>query len=154
MENKKSLTLEDLKGKSAEWLLDWINERYWNSEGCLVGNIFTAYRYKGLPRTYDKCCEFIGLSKLELPIASGFMSIEIESFQKLLVCRQAFLNFIQTLPKQRYCLSYITHSKDNIVIREFHKAFGEEPLLCFPTELCEIFYDNFKEIIEQCKEFI
>lgn len=155
MENKKSLTLEDLKGKSAEWLLDKVNQL--RKEGIISHfyGLLEEYRYKELPCTYDECCEYITLTQLERPIASGFMSIEIEAFQQLLVCREAYLDFNEkSLPQtQIVTRSFIENYDGELVVRELQ--IGQKiPLLCFPAELCERFFGNFKEIIEQCKAFI
>ena len=106
------------------------------------------------PKTYEECCKILGIEDRE----NGYCGYEYEllgEFQKLYICRDAYWKIAgDWIPefrfgKKKYCIM----TKDNKVI----SATVEETnrILVFPTEeMRDEFYDNFKELIEYCKELL
>ena len=112
------------------------------------------------PTTYDECCNILGIEDRE----NGYCGYEWELlgvFQKLYICRNAYwkiageLMGLDKLWKQDYddrCF-IIANSNGNIHTYEYHGT--DNIILAFPTkELRDTFYENFKDLIEQCKEFL
>lgn len=113
------------------------------------------------PKTYEECCEIMGI---EYPVVGGkpdglsastYRITEIRPFIYLLICRDAYWKIAGDwrpefrFGKKKYCIM----TKDNKVI----SATVEETnrILVFPTEkMRDAFYENFKDLIEQCKELL
>ena len=86
----------------------------------------------------------------------------LESFVKLLICRDAYWRIAgeeMELGKpwvpnwedgnMKFCMSY---SSSWI---EFDQYKSKHHILAFPTdEMREAFYENFKDLIEECKELL
>ena len=123
--------------------------------------VFTKIQPK-YPKTHLECCDVLGRT---LPInddVEGYKWELIMNFQRLLVCRDAYWKIAgeqMGLGKPwepdwkdsnfKYCLKKIG---DNI---EKSSEMTISCILAFPTEeIRNIFYNNFKNTIEQCKELL
>ena len=109
---------------------------------------------KEYPKTYKECCEVLDWNHRDYDRV-GYESELLCKFQVLLLCRDAYWKIAgDWIPefrfgKKKYCIM----TKDNNVI----SATVEETnrILTFPTEeMRDAFYENFKELIEQCKELL
>ena len=121
------------------------------------------------PKTYDECCnELINYDKYrEITVAIAGISYKanlINSFTKLLICRDAYWKIAgkqaglgkpweSENPSRHYVFSIENFGgkiqKNAIVARMLNR------ILVFPTEeLRDAFYENFKGLIEQCKELL
>ena len=133
------------------------------------------------PTTYDECAEILGFKPihglaLQLVVSSGFsisdtqicafernLTIRLEYFRKLLICRDAYW----------YCYAkennmpfnwkpeWSSPNQEKFTIRMYdsYRHFGHDKhlhsVLAFPTaEMRDVFYGNFKELIEECKELL
>lgn len=100
------------------------------------------------PKTYEECCDVIGISRheVEIDIPHPYQQNMFNLF-KLLICRDAYWKIagdemglgkpweFRTIDK-----GYFTYSSR---------------LLVFPTvEMRDAFYKNFKELIEQCNKLL
>jgi hypothetical protein len=87
----------------------------------------------------------------------GYKGGLVESFQKLLICRDAYWKLAgnwqpdwKDTSKPKYVLLY---QEGDIILRS--EVFIRTCFLAFPTiEMREEFYNNFKELIENYKEII
>ena len=113
------------------------------------------------PKTYKECCELLSLGEDGRLYTKGYKSSLIQDFQKLLVCRDAYWKVTgeqMGLDKpwnQDYndrCF-IIANSNGNIYTYEYHGSGNV--ILAFPTEeIRDVFYENFKDLIESCKELL
>ena len=118
------------------------------------------------PTTYEECWKVIfevdGETTLkEFHHVSGYYSESLGILQKLLCCRDAYWKIageqmgLDNLwePAIQDTIWGITRSKDEIEKYSCH--YGKTNLLEFPTEeMRDLFFKNFKELIEQCKELL
>ena len=127
------------------------------------GKYYAVRKKPKYPTTYDDCCDVIGISRheVEIDIPRPYQQNMFNLF-KLLICRDAYwkiageyleLNkpwepdFSDDSPKYNIFKyeNKITLSDNNWSNR----------ILVFPTlEMRYAFYENFKDLIEQCKELL
>lgn len=124
------------------------------------------------PKNYKKCCQIVGgiasERHLQYDTIPSYKFEEdlrdsLETLRKLIICRNAYWKIAgeqMGLGKPWEpdwtttfeCMPAIFRFRYNIVcdsIKDYHR------LLVFPTEeMRDAFYDNFKDMIEQCKELL
>lgn len=108
------------------------------------------------PKTYDDCVRVLQLTNFELPTASGYKAIEIEAFQQLIICRDAYWKIAgdwkpnwDDAEESKYAIWV----DSNIFIMGTIETTNT--ILPFPTrEMRDAFYENFKALIEECKELL
>lgn len=114
------------------------------------------------PKTYKECCDVLGLSTMDND-AKGYKDILIVQFQELLIARDAYWKIAgkqmwlgkpwepDWLNAEQDKFVLYTHD-DGICLNRF--VLGHN-VLAFPTaELRDAFYENFKKLIESCKELL
>ena len=126
------------------------------------------------PTTYEDCCKVLGIS-YRAQLSYTYPDVErgniyltkekhlLDAFMKLRICRNAYWKIAgeemglgkpwepdwKHLNRKFYC---IYNSKNNIVK---NVTYGENKILAFPTEeMRDSFYENFKDLIESCKEML
>jgi hypothetical protein len=120
------------------------------------------------PKTYKKCCEVLGMQyNLYLSLSSQNIDGEVEeksygykigsqmnSLYELLVCRDAYWKMAGDWEPSDCQIVYgIRRSCGKF--EKVDDLFGGEMVLEFPSrEMRDAFYENFKELIEVCKELI
>lgn len=128
------------------------------------------------PKTYEECCETLNLTKYPPALApnkSTFISQykdfphyhEIQKLAELLICRDAYWKIageqmglgkswnpdFTNNDEERYGI----YTAENKVKRDFCGVGDVNTVLTFPTEeMRDAFYENFKDLIEQCKELL
>lgn len=116
--------------------------------------VFTkiGYRY---PKTYEECCEVLGLKDSIIEGCLGYEYKLLNAFQKLLMCRDAYWKIAGDWEpdwnniSDKHCI-YVVGGE--IWLKECQTRKCN---LAFPTkEMRDAFYENFKELIEQCKELL
>lgn len=134
------------------------------------GNVINAQKItlekkeKIYPKTYEECCEIVKVEKKhtlegEIIRVNNYKIALLESFQKLLICRDAYWKIAgeemglgkpwEPTMETVYCIS----RNDNVI--ECSYRGGKSNILEFPTpEMRDAFYENFKELIEICKELL
>ena len=137
------------------------------------GNVINATKIvlekkkKEYPKTYEECRDYIE-SCYDEPfcadlIATGYKSKLIESFARLLICRDAYWKIAgeemglgkpwnpdwENIESTKYVIcGYREEIRKDI---SYYIHF----ILAFPTEeMRDAFYENFKELIEICKELL
>ena len=146
------------------------------------GNIINATKIvlekkeKMYPKTYEECCEILGVDSDNFLAITNCYEGEVEttdyerillskfaSLWKLRICRDAYWKLAgekmglgkpwepdwEKGNQSKYC---ICNNSDNI---EKISLFFGNAILSFPTEeMRDAFYENFKELIERCKELL
>ena len=125
------------------------------------------------PSTYEECCKVLRISERvqlsytypEVECSNVYLTGEkhlLDAFIKLRICRNAYWKIAGeqmglgepwepdwTSNKPVYCISVC----ENIIVKG--RWYIDNKILAFPTEeLRDIFYENFKDLIEQCKELL
>ena len=134
------------------------------------GNVIKATKIvleklkKEYPKTYEECCEVIGISRhyVEIDLPQPYQQQMFNLF-KLLICRDAYWKIAgeemglgkswkpdwKNGEQKKYC---IHNYMDNI---RKDSWFFCNAILAFPSkEMRDAFYKNFKDLIEQCKELL
>ena len=116
------------------------------------------------PKTYEECSNIL-LERASVRNNLGYKGYLLVALQKLLVCRDAYwycyakennmpFNWkpdwaMYSGPK--HCIIY----SDNEIKWQGKHFVTETKVLAFPTgEMRDAFYENFKDLIEECKELL
>lgn len=114
------------------------------------------------PKTYGDCCDILGYDPCEDEIncyKSGF----IESFVRILICRNAYWKIAgeELGLGKPWEPDWSTESEIKYVIEVYrdnirkNSQYYTNTTLSFPTKkMRDAFYENFKDLIEKCKEFL
>ena len=117
------------------------------------------------PKTYEECCDVLGYDPSEDEI-SCYKSGLIDSFVRLLICRNAYWKIASE--QMGLGKPWKPDWKDETQVKYMITTFNNEleffssihsyvvgrrnHILSFPTEeMRNAFYENFKNLIEQCK---
>ena len=132
------------------------------------GNVINATKIilekkkKEYPKTYEECRKVLGYDDRETYCVchTGANERLFESLYRLKVCRDAYWK----IAGEEMGLGKPWKPGDNIVfgiirqhgkIQKYNDFIGGSTILEFPTEeMRDAFYENFKEIIESCKELL
>ena len=143
------------------------------------GNVINATKIvlekkkKEYPKTYEECCKVLNLPVRDLDILDNMLDTTeiiysknldrlLNSFRKLLICRDAYWKIAGeemglgvswkpdwSIYEHKFCLG-----TDKYKVIEECVTTGNR-ILAFPTkEMRDAFYENFKELIESCKELL
>ena len=130
------------------------------------GKTFVVRKQPQYPKTYAECCKVVNASPyvtLVYDIHDGqTYSYDVDNLEhyqnvrKLRICRDAYWKLANNwqpnwkdFSTQKYSISV-----DKGEIIKSHRVTGSR-VLVFPTaEMRDIFYENFKELIESCKELL
>ena len=121
------------------------------------------------PESYEECCQHLGFVNNELVFEGDYRETNfptnqwkrlglINRLNKLLICRDAYWKLagdwkpdwaMYSGPK--HCIIY----SDNEIKWQGKHFVTEAKVLAFPTgEMRDAFYENFKNLIEECKELL
>ena len=131
------------------------------NDGLLVEFVKKRHKY---PKTYEECCKVLFPYSIELGkvLTSGYNCELLKKFGELLICRDAYWKIAGEqlgLSKpwepdfkddsDKYFICYIKDEVWKSNIRDCNKV------LVFPTvEMRDAFYENFKDLIEECRGFL
>lgn len=113
------------------------------------------------PKTYEECCKIIGIESWNTLWGEDSTLYEeqtedlINAFIRLKVCRDAYWKIAGNwkYDVNRTEEYFYIVNKCGRVVKEHYMNFNY--VLSFPTEeMRDAFYDNFKELIESCKELL
>ncbi len=135
---------------------------FYDENGNLIGKkIMMRAKKTTYPKTYKECCDVLGIGTIDND-AKGYKHFLLIQFQELIIARDAYWKiageqrgldkrWIPDLENEElYC---IQNYNKQIVISRTNTAFNK--ILIFPTEeMRDAFYDNFKNLIENCKELL
>ena len=148
----------------------WVNE-FNLPEGYIFkdenGNVINAHKIvlekkkKEYPKTFLECCDVLNVGNLIERGVKGYKAELFDTLQKLYICRDAYWKIAgEEMGLNRPW----GPNKDDIIfgisrigglIERFDDVLGNSHILEFPTEeIRDAFYENFKELIEQCKELL
>lgn len=104
------------------------------------------------PQTFEECCTVLGLT--ELGIIGGYRRGLLTQFRNLLICRDAYWKIADdwkfNFEEKCYYLCNEYHE-----IQDFNGVCDCNTVLAFPTaEMRDAFYDNFEELIKECKSLL
>ena len=126
------------------------------------GEYYAVRRKKEYPKTYEECCSILNLNT-DCGVR-GYKVGLLSALQMLLICRDAYwkiageemgLGKLWEPAWNSFSDSiYLTITKCNSRIIKT-SICTHDCILTFPTEeMRDAFYENFKELIEQCKELL
>lgn len=130
------------------------------------GKTYAALKKLKYPKTYKECCDI-----LKIPNDKRYIDIDVlldynkllSVFTELLICRKAYYKIAgeeMGLDKPWEPDWYSLDRKYNIYnyrgnIKYDYFTVVDRCLLVFPTEeMRDVFYENFKDLIERCKELL
>lgn len=169
MKNVLAELLEHIKNTSKEELEKEFNElEEWSNVGPTVEEFMTfcecVNKKPKYPKTLGDCCKAIGdIGDYQM---CGYKHELLFDFQNLLICRNAYWKIAGEEmrldkpwePKFGKCVLFdITFYfyQDNFVLHKAEYSSSDNCILVFPTEeMRDAFYENFKDLIEQCKELL
>ena len=132
------------------------------------GNIINATKIvlekkkKEYPKTYEECC--VALEYIpHTDDVIGYKWNILQLLQKLLICRDAYWKIAGEKiglgkpwepdwedESDKFTIGYFYNGIDTNIIRNY-----ESHPLAFPTkEMRDAFYENFKDLIDKCKELL
>ena len=164
MEESKELLIGFTKDDEGNWILN--THKDYEIEA--VNGKFKLIKKKPkYPKTYVDCCDVLGYKNRNNTIQDFFNSCDLYDFElmtrlsMLKLCRDAYWKIAgeeMGLGKpwnQDYhdrCF-IIANNKGDIYTYEYHGS--NNVILSFPTEeMRDTFYENFKNLIEQCKKLL
>lgn len=175
-ETTKTITIDDFKTNTKEWLIDKLHGMIISDAIKTIGNLHDELHKPQYPKTYEECCEVLGIRSdwhltLELDIpATHDLSvtkefdyvIRLESLRKLSICRNAYWKIAGKQmgldtpwepdwkdDSDKYFICYLKDELWMFNIRDCNR------FLVFPTkEMRSAFYESFKDLIENCKELL
>ena len=120
------------------------------------GKWFVVKKKPELPKTYEECCRILGIAD----VGNGYCGYKwklLGAFQELLICRDAYWKLAgdwepdyKTLVDNGY---FTIHTFNREIVKS--KTSHRQSILAFPTEeMRDMFYENFKDLIEKCKELL
>lgn len=114
------------------------------------------------PKTHEECCDVLGFSYMQLGVV-GYACEKLGYLQRLLLCRDAYWKIAgeqmglgkpwepdwRNIDEDKYCIEY-SYGRINSVTTNIYNY-----ILAFPTaEMRDAFCENFRELIEECKELL
>lgn len=137
------------------------------------GKTYVVKKQPKYPTTYEDCCKILrvnALAKLELHTDADYIITEreqslfrlTESFYKLRMCRDAYWKIAgeQMGLGKSWEPNWDNFGDYYCIVNKYGKLHKDDFLylnhiLAFPTtEMRDTFYENFKDLIEQCKELL
>jgi hypothetical protein len=159
--------IEDFLGDKKISSINFQNQEHYSDEVelCLSdqheikeknGKWFVVKKKPELPKTYEECCKVLGITDKENE-CRGYYYWELGAFQELLICRDAYWKLAgdwepeyKTLVNNEY---FTIHTFNGEIVKSM--TSHRQSILAFPTEeIRDKFYENFKDLIEKCKELL
>lgn len=157
---EETITIDDFKANTKEWLIDKLESMSKDNALQAICNIYDELHKPKYPKSYEECCMI--LQDACMTHRGGYKGDLIQTFQKLLICRNTYWKIAGEEMglgkpwepdwnelKQKYTIVVI----ENKLIK--HYALTQNYILVFPTEeMRDAFFENFKDLIESCKELL
>lgn len=123
------------------------------------GKYYAVKKKSKYPSSYKECCDVLNIPNderyiyIDVPLSYNKLLV---AFTKLFICRNAYWKiagnwkpFWNDLSQDKYSIF-----QDSYEIK-FSIVLSTNIVLSFPTmEMRDSFYENFKDLIEQCKELL
>ena len=162
---EENLTIQDIKDNNAEWLLNKLEAMSVKKALQTISDLYDKLRKPKYPKTFVECCEILypneNFQLIALPF-KGHNYKQLFALQKLLVCRDAYWKIAgeqmglgkpwepdwESLDKKYNIYNYRGVISSNFTVID-------RCILVFPTEEMRVaFNENFKELIEACRDFL
>ena len=155
------ITLDEYKNNDKEWLFNKLAMLDNITALESIQDIFNYLQQSKYPKTYEECCRVLGVSEFEYNHTGTKMWYRhklMATLDNLMLCRDAYWKLAGEEmglgkpwePDWKEC-KYPSHC----IIVEFDNFKHLSHILAFPTpEMRDVFYENFKEEIEICKELL
>jgi hypothetical protein len=159
--------IEDFLGDKKISTINFQNQEHYSDEVelCLSdqheikeknGKWFVVKKKPEFPKTYKECCKVLGITDA-VNGCSGYIWQLLNEFQELLICRDAYWKLAgdwepeyKTLVNNEY---FTIHTFNGEIVKSM--TSHRQSILAFPTEeIRDKFYENFKDLIEKCKELL
>ena len=141
---------------------------FYDENDNLIGTKVLMRRKKAVyPKTYEECCEILGIGSYFEPEIRNATAEECRKFTELIRlkrCRDAYWKIAgeeMGLGKpwgpdwKKQDKKYIISVFQDTVIYFENETYNHNTILAFPTEkIRDMFFENFKDLIEQCKELL
>lgn len=167
----KTLKLEDFKANTKEWFLEQLGNMPAPQALQTISDLYDELHKPTYPKTYEECCLIIGipvapLNPLKITNKSSqyekHLGYLIEDFIHLRTCRDAYWKIAgEQMGLGKPWKPVWDESEDLYTIHTFNgeiRVSGtshRNAILVFPTEeMRDVFYENFKDLIENCKELL
>ena len=118
------------------------------------------------PKTYKECCDILGYNASydlnNITTHDCVYDYKLQTLYKLLICRDAYRKIAgeQMGLKEPWKPEWNWREYKFCIVTLYDKieksrVGSQNYILAFPTEeICDIFFENFKELIEECKELL
>ena len=160
--------LKPYKGKNTNMNIEYDLAKY--SYEIKNGKLVIGEKKPTYPKTYEECCDVLNIDpirRIEYEESWGFRSInqydtdilaQLKHFRKLIICRDAYWKIAGEelgLDKPWEPDWNVLSTKHEFILINKGRFTYSSRLLVFPTvEMRDAFYDNFRKLIEQCKELL
>ena len=173
------ITFDDFKANTKEWLIGKLADMSLKEASQTISDLYDELHKPKYPKTYKECCEILGVSPYYNlryhTYEKGFdcfiskddkrypLEDKLNVLGKLLICRDAYWKIAgeemelgkpwepdwSNNNETKFCI----YTTQNIIDLDL---FGvDNRILAFPTEaMRDAFYENFKDLIENCKELL
>ena len=152
----ETITIDDFKTNTKEWLIDKLHNMIISDAIKTIGYIHDELHKPEYPKTFIEVLNFWHPDRQpEDDYQRCYKKDLIEKFQDLLYARDAYWKIAgdwkyDVNKTEEYF--YIVN-KCGRIVKEHYMNFNH--ILAFPTEeMRDAFYENFKELIEECKMFL
>jgi hypothetical protein len=158
----KILKLEDFKANTKEWFLEQLGNMSTSQALQTISDLYDELHKPKYPKTYEECRKILGLNDEMQAINMWYKMGLIIDFYELIICRDAYWkiageelglgkpwepDFSNDSPKYN-----IFKYENGITLSDNNWS---NRILVFPTiEMRDAFYNNFKFLIDQCKELL
>jgi hypothetical protein len=126
------------------------------------GKYYAVKKKPKYPSSYEECCDILNEYSAQ-PNITGYKYELLDNFRKLLICRDAYWKIAgkqmglgkpwKTDLQNKEETKFIITNVGNNITCDICMTFNT--ILAFPTaEMRDTFYENFKELIETCKELL
>lgn len=131
------------------------------------GKYYAVRRKSPYPKTYEECCKVLLLKPERATYSVSGLEYErhlIVNLQRLLICRDVYwkiageqmgLSKPWEFKNPSKCYVFTIENFGGIIQRHAIATIMLNRILVFPTkEMRDAFYENFKDLIEACKELL
>ena len=128
------------------------------------GKTFVVRKTPQYPKTFDECLKILGYNIAHtIPMNHGHNGLLMMKFQRLIICRDAYWKIAgeQMGLGKPWKPDWLNAEQDKYVLFTHNNAIcsnryvlGHNILAFHTEEMRDTFYENFKELIEECKELL
>jgi hypothetical protein len=175
---EENLTIQDIRDNNAEWLLNKLQEMSSESALQTISDLYDDLHKPRYPKTYEECCKVLGidpnnyLSIRNLYQDDGeeettdYESVLLEKFDplwELIICRDTYWKIAgeQMGLGRPWKPDWSNYDNIKYIIGGYDNEIGYDQnhhihkILAFPTEKMRVaFNENFKDLIESCRELL